>query len=123
MTTAAKTGITGVDATYYLTKDLGAATTFYSNLLGFDATMHIPSTVSEWTFPSGETFGVYQPEEASNFRPGGGVLFHVADFNASLAACKAMGVPFDDHPAETPMCLMAFGQDPDGNNFILHQPK
>jgi len=123
MTTAAKVGITGIDASYYLTKDLGAATSFYSNLLGFEPSMHIPSMVSEWTFPSGETFGVYQPQDGGEWRKSGGILFKVADFKASVNACKAMGVKFDEHEEETPMCFMAFGEDPEGNSFIIHQHK
>jgi predicted enzyme related to lactoylglutathione lyase len=123
MTTAAKTGITGIDASYYMTKDLGSSTAFYTNLLGFDPSMHVPGMVSEWTFPTGGTFGLYQPTDAADWHPGGGILFHVDDFKASLEACKAVGAKFDDHPEETPMCFMAFGQDPEGNNFIIHQPK
>ena len=123
MTTAAKVGITGIDATYYLVKDLGNATAFYTNLLGFEPSMHVPKTVSEWTFSTGETFGIYQPQDAKDWHPSGGILFHVADFAASVAACKTLGVKFSEHPEETPMCHMAFGEDPEGNNFIIHQLK
>ena len=123
MATAAQVGITGIDASYYLTKDLDAATKFYSTLLGFDPTMHAPDMVSEWSFPSGETFGLYQPEDAANWHPSGGVLFAVADFDASPEACKAIGVKFEEHPTETPMCHMAFGEDPEGNTFIIHKRK
>jgi predicted enzyme related to lactoylglutathione lyase len=123
MTTAAQVGITGIDAAYYLTKDLNAATTFYSTLLGFEPTMHAPDTVSEWTFKSGESFGIYQPQNAADWHPSGGVLFAVTDFEASIAACKAIGVKFEDHPMETPMCHMAFGEDPEGNTFIIHKQK
>jgi predicted enzyme related to lactoylglutathione lyase len=123
MTTAAKVGITGIDASYYLTKDLGRSTTFYSGLFGAEPSLHIPQTISEWTFAGGETFGLYQPQEASEWHPGGGVLFHVADLAAARAASESLGARFESHPEETPMCHMAFGQDPEGNNFILHQPK
>jgi predicted enzyme related to lactoylglutathione lyase len=122
MTTAATVGISGIDATYYLVKDLDKATAFYTSLLG-EASMHVPKMITEWTFTGGETFGIYQPEDAKDWHPSGGILFHVKDINASVEACKALGVTFEDHPDETPMCYMAFGADPEGNNFILHQAK
>jgi len=124
MTTAAKVGITGIDASYYLTKDLNKATSFYTSLFGTDPTMHVPNMVSEWTFAKdGTTFGLYQPEDAANWRAGGGVIFHVEDIQASKEAARSVGSTFDDHVEETPMCFMAFGNDPEGNSFILHQVK
>lgn len=123
MPTAEKVGITGIDASYYMTKDLKAATDFYSKLFGFEPSMAVPEMVSEWNLDDGSTFGLYQPEDRSNWHPGGGLLFHVADFKGAVAAAKALGATFDDHEEETPMCFMAFGTDPEGNNFILHTPK
>jgi predicted enzyme related to lactoylglutathione lyase len=123
MTTAAKVGINGIDASYYLTKDLTRSTAFYSGLFGMEPSLHIPQTVSEWTLPAGETFGLYQPQDPDEWRVSGGILFHVDDLAAARAASETLGARFDDHPEETPMCYMAFGQDPEGNNFILHQRK
>jgi predicted enzyme related to lactoylglutathione lyase len=124
MTTAAKVGITGIDAAYYLTKDLGKSTGFYTALFGFEPTMHVPETVSEWTFDKdGTTFGLYKPEDAGNWRPSGGLLFHVDDLKSARSASETLGASFDEHHEETPMCFMAFGEDPEGNTFILHQRK
>lgn len=124
MTTAAKVGITGIDASYYLTKDLGKATTFYTGLFGTEPTMHIPDMVSEWTFDKDDTtFGLYQPKDTSDWNPSSGLLFHVDDINAARAAAETVGAKFEEHQEETPICHMAFGSDPEGNNFILHQRK
>jgi predicted enzyme related to lactoylglutathione lyase len=123
MTTTATVGITGIDASYYMTKDLDAATAFYTKFFAAEPSMHIPNMVTEWTFGSGETFGLYMPEDKSEWHPSGGLLFHVNDFNAAVDAAKALGATFEDHPQETPMCWMAFGSDPEGNRFILHAPK
>jgi len=123
MTTAAKVGITGIDASYYITKDLNKATEFYSNLFGIPPTMQVPDMVTEFTFAGGETFGLYMPEDKSEWRPSGGLLFHVEDIKAARAAAESIGAKFDDHEEETPMCFMAFGQDPEGSMFILHQTK
>jgi catechol 2,3-dioxygenase-like lactoylglutathione lyase family enzyme len=123
MTTTNTIGITGIDATYYLAKDLERATSFYTALLG-PPTMAMPGMVSEWTFAGGESFGLYQPHDAADFHPSGGVLFHVGDIKAAVAAAKAAGVSFDDDGKieETPVCYMAFGRDDDGNGFLFHQP-
>ena len=124
MTTAAKVGITGIDASYYITKDLGKSTAFYTSLFGSEPTLHVPQTVSEWTFDSDDTsFGLYQPEDTSEWYPSGGILFHVDDLKAARAASESLGASFDEHQEETPMCYMAFGTDPEGNHFILHQRK
>jgi len=123
MTTAAKVGISGIDASYYMTKNLASATAFYNSLFGAEPSMHVPETVSEWSFSDGTTFGLYQPQDAEGWYAGGGILFHVDDLNAAKAASEALGATFDEHPEETPMCFMAFGEDPEGNRFILHQPK
>jgi predicted enzyme related to lactoylglutathione lyase len=124
MTTAATVGITGIDASYYLTKDLGKATAFYTSLFGFEPSMHVPDMVSEWTFGrDGTTFGLYQPHDSADWHPSGGILFNVPDIKAARKASETLGASFDDHEEETPMCFMAFGTDPEGNTFILHQPK
>ena len=123
MTTAAKVGISGIDASYYLTKDLGEATTFYSSLFGFEPTLHVPDMISEWTFAKDDTsFGLYQPHDANDWHPGSGVLFHVDDIHGAKTASETLGATFDGEE-DTPGCFMAFGTDPEGNNFILHQRK
>lgn len=119
----ATVGVTGVDATYYLVKDLERATRFYTSLLGAEPSMTFPDIVAEWTFPGGTSFGIYKPEE--DWRRSGGVLFNVSDLDAAIAAAKAGGVTLDDDGKieETPVCRMAFGEDTEGNTFVLHQPK
>jgi len=42
----------------------------------------------------------------------------------AMADAKARGVKFhDDEITATPGCHMAFGEDPEGNQFILHHRK
>jgi len=114
--------VKGIDATYYTTKDLAKSTKFYTDLLGCEPTMHMPGFVSEWTFPGGESFGLYQSED---FSPSGGVMFAVDDPAAFVAAAMARGVQFGDGGKleETPACHMAFGRDDEGNGFIIHRRK
>jgi predicted enzyme related to lactoylglutathione lyase len=121
-TTAHK--VSGIDASYYYVQDLDRATKFYTELLGAEPTLAFPGMVSEWTFPNGESFGLYKPNE-SEFRPSGGIMFVVEDVPAAVAEHMARGVKFhgEGHIEETPVCHMAFGEDTEGNGFIFHKRK
>ncbi|MBV8170427.1 MAG: VOC family protein [Candidatus Eremiobacteraeota bacterium] len=122
MATAGATKVKGLDASYYTVKDLARATKFYNELLGMEPTFTFGENVVEYTFPDGETFGLYRTDE---WTPHGGLLFSVDDIQKAIAENKARGVKFDGdgHVEETPVCHMAFGEDSEGNSFILHQRK
>ena len=49
-------------------------------------------------------------------------MFGVQDINAALKAMRERGAELSD-PVETNVCFMAFGKDPDGNRFIIHERK
>ena len=116
--------VNGVDASYLYVQDLGRATEFYTKLLGAEPTTVVGDIVREWTLPYGESFGVYKPgPEEGGFRHGGGVLFNVEDVEAARDAARSWGVVFHGEIEETAVCHMAFGQDSEGNGFILHRRK
>lgn len=122
--TSTSISVNGIDAAYYYVKDMKRAVEFYTALLGAEPTMNFSEQVYEWTFRSGETFGLYQPSDSEGgFRPGGGVLFNVDDVAAARDAAKARGVIFHGDLEDTPVCHMAFGVDSEGNGFILHRRK
>jgi predicted enzyme related to lactoylglutathione lyase len=123
MATASKMQVRAIDASYYTVKDLAAQTKFYAQVLGFEPTLTVPNFVSEWTFPGGETFGLYRSEEGRT--SGSGVMFQVDDVHAAVETCKALGVKFqeDGKVEDTPGCHMAFASDPEGLGFILHKKK
>ncbi len=114
--------VSGIDATYYYAADLGRATKFYNELLGLEPTMQYEDMVSEWTFPGGETFGLYKPH-SGDVQTSHGVMFAVGDLESAVSQHKARGVKFHGDLEDTPACRMAFGEDPEGNTFILHQRK
>jgi predicted enzyme related to lactoylglutathione lyase len=123
MVTEAMTAVVrGIDATYYMTKDLAAATAFYNDLFGMVPAVVAPGMFAEYTFPDGASFGLY---ESSGFYPGGTAMFAVDDVAAFVAAAQARGVAFaqDGKIEDSPSCWMAFGSDPDGNQFIIHKRK
>lgn len=123
---ATATKVRGIDATYYTVKDLDRATGFYTKLLGAEPTFQVPGMVSEWTLGDDQAFGLYKPpqgEGSGEFHPSGGVMFVVDDVKTAVDAHKAAGVTFHGDIEDTPMCHMAFGQDSEGNGFILHKRK
>ena len=113
--------VTGIDAVYYTCKDVNALTKFYTDLLGAEPAMTWPDRLAEWTFADGNSFGLYGTPEGS---PGGSAMFAVDDVAQAMADAKGRGVKFfDDEVTDTPACHMAFGEDPEGNQFILHHRK
>jgi predicted enzyme related to lactoylglutathione lyase len=124
MATASTIGIRGIDTTSYLVKDVARAEKFYTDLIGFEPTLRFLPVGVEWTFPSGETFGIVKPP-AAPWEKCGGVHFGVGNIKAAVAACQARGIEFSDNAKiyETPGCFLAFGIDSEGNDFILHEMK
>ncbi len=79
--------------------------------------------IAEWDLgDGGEAFGLYKGEQYEHCD---GVMFAVDDVVASVAELRERGVQFADNGAveDTPVCHMAFGNDSEGNGFILHQRK
>ncbi len=116
--------VSGIDATYYTVADIDSETSFYTELLGAPPETSWPGRLSEWSFSDGTSFGLYRTEEKVH-APSGSVMFAVADVAAAVAEGRARGVVFheDGEITDTPVCHMAFGQDPEGNQFILHMRK
>ena len=117
--------VTGIDAIYYTVKDVATTTKFYTDLLGAEPAMTWPGKLAEWTFTDGNSFGLYGMEgEGGSGGRNGSAMFAVADVAKAMADAKARGVKFhDDEITDTPACHMAFGEDPEGNQFILHHRK
>ena len=116
--------IKGIDVAVYLVKDVERAKRFWRDTMGCDVTAEWGDMGAEFTFPDGTTFGLFKPDD-QEWRRGGGILFAVDDLDAAVAQYKARGVKLDDdgHIEDTPVCRMAFGEDSEGNYFILHQRK
>ena len=101
------------------TRDIERAVAFYRDVIGLPQNPREPTE-----FEAGNvTLAVWKPEDhgvefvstASH-----GIALRVADVASARAELEAKGVDFlgtDD----SGVCHMAFGQDPDGNAFILHR--
>src|ERR1700736_5649015 len=95
MATAGATKVKGVDAGYYMVKDLDRATKFYNDFLGMEPTLTVPGMISEYTFAGDETFGLYKSPDG-DWRIGHGMLFAVDDIDAAVADYTKRGMKFDD---------------------------
>lgn len=113
--------VSGIDATYYTTANLERAVEFYRALLGGEPTTLVPGRVAEWVLGDQSAFGLYcMPNYEGDSC--GSVMFAVSDVVNAMTQAKERGVRFDgDDITKTPECEMAFGRDPDGNQFILHR--
>lgn len=126
MTTTSKVSSPrGIDAVYYVVKDVARARAFYEQFLGFH-----PSFVSEsgdWTgveyeLPSGQTFGLGKNAEVP-WRECGGVMISVADVAESTRGVFDGGGKVLAGPMDGPVCSMTWCEDTEGNTFCLHHRK
>ncbi|HEY4439676.1 MAG TPA: VOC family protein [Candidatus Elarobacter sp.] len=115
--------IQGIHSSYYTVRDADALTKFYSAFLG-EPVMHMPGRFTEWNFGDGTSFGLYGTPDAEA-GSSGSVMFGVADLPKALDELRALGVTLhgDGEITDTPVCTMAFGEDPEGNQFIVHSRK
>lgn len=118
--TDTKTAIKGMDIAAYLVRDPQKAIAFYRDVLGMTPTMvDEQGRGAEFTLADGSTFGVWKPEDGET---GGAIMFAVEDAKRAVEHYRARGLQLSD-VMESPVCLMAFGQDPEGNSIIIHQRK
>jgi catechol 2,3-dioxygenase-like lactoylglutathione lyase family enzyme len=107
-----------VDFVTIPTRDRERSRVFYHETLGLPLDRNNPREVTAGQV----TLAFWEPEsDGAEFSPMvGGIALRVLDVAAARAELEAKGVDFlgtDD----SGVCHMAFGQDPDGNTFILHR--
>jgi predicted enzyme related to lactoylglutathione lyase len=112
--------ITGLDLAGCLVGDAARSIAFYRDVLGMTPTDQ-QERGAEFTLPDGSTFGVWRGDEGDR-TSGGCMMFAVDDASEAVALFRERGAQLSD-PMETPVCFMSFGEDPDGNVFVIHQRK
>jgi predicted enzyme related to lactoylglutathione lyase len=121
-TASPATTITGLDITYHVVTDIPRAKAFYRDILGLTPAFDYPGERGvEFELADGQTFGIWSPG-GDDVKPHAGTMFAVPDAHAAVAAIRARGGTISDVD-ETPVCYMAFGNDPDGIGFVIHQRK
>jgi catechol 2,3-dioxygenase-like lactoylglutathione lyase family enzyme len=111
--------ITGIDFVGIPSRDAERSRAFYVETLGLR-----PDENSRFEFWAGDTcFGVWEPEKMGfafapqkNAHP----ALHVDDVAAARAELERKGVEFRGETFDTGVCHMAFFNDPDGNDLMLH---
>ncbi len=92
---------------------------FYVETLGLR-----PDATGDAEFWVGDTcFGIYEPATfGMEFAPQklAHLALHVDDMAAARAELEAKGVQFQGETFDTGVCYMAFLNDPDGNDLMLH---
>jgi predicted enzyme related to lactoylglutathione lyase len=119
------TRVKGIDATYYTVQDLDGLTKFYTQMFGVEPAFSQPDMFTEWTFDDGSSFGLYM-SEARPMNRSGSAMFAVDDVAAAAEHLKNLNALVqhgDDQVGDFPTCWMAFGKDPEGNQFIIHKRK
>jgi predicted enzyme related to lactoylglutathione lyase len=76
----------------------------------------------EYELSTGQTFG-FGKNEAVPWRESGGVMFAVEDVAASAARVREFGGHVHAEPFDTPVCIMSWCEDTEGNTFCLHHRK
>jgi catechol 2,3-dioxygenase-like lactoylglutathione lyase family enzyme len=107
-----------VDFVTVPTRDIARSRAFYHETLGLPLDPNNPREVTAGQV----TLAFWDPEsDGIEFSPiVGGIALRVPDVAAARAELEAKGVEFLG-TEDSGVCHMAFGQDPDGNTFVLHR--
>jgi predicted enzyme related to lactoylglutathione lyase len=120
---ADQTSIVGLDIASVFVSDPARSIAFYRDVLGLKPTeVDVQGRGAEFTLADGSTFGVWRPDFAEGRQPGSSGMFAVPDAYAAVARMRERGAMLSD-PMESPVCFMAFGTDPEGHAYMIHQRK
>jgi catechol 2,3-dioxygenase-like lactoylglutathione lyase family enzyme len=102
------------------TQDLERSRSFYRDVLGMRPDPH-----AEWESWAGDTcFASWAPEQMGLpfiAQKGNPLTLRVDDVAAARSDLEAKGVVFSGDTMDTGVCHMAFFEDPDGNELMLHR--
>ncbi len=111
--------IASLDFVAIPSRDADRSAQFYAEVLGLRR-----DPKAQYEFWVGETCcAIWEPDKmGGTFAPqkNGHLALHVDDIDASRAELEAKGVEFIGETVDTGVCRMAFFNDPDGNDLMLH---
>jgi predicted enzyme related to lactoylglutathione lyase len=111
----------------YPVTDMARARAFYEGTLGLTPSWVVGEAGGmQWTeYGIGNgtlALGAGAPDWKPNSH-GCSVGLEVDDFEKAIAELKGKGAKFQMEPFESPVCRMAFVNDPDGNAVCIHKRK
>jgi catechol 2,3-dioxygenase-like lactoylglutathione lyase family enzyme len=111
--------LTKLDFVAIPSQDANRSRHFYGETLGLRSDNH-----AENEFWAGDQcLSIWEPANfGMEFAPqnNGHLAFHVDDVDAGRSELEGKGVAFAGETFDTGVCKMAFFNDPDGNNLMLH---
>jgi predicted enzyme related to lactoylglutathione lyase len=111
--------IASLDFVAIPSRDADRSAQFYGEVLGLRR-----DPKAQYEFWVGETCcAIWEPDKmGGTFAPqkNAHLALHVDDIDASRAELEAKGVEFIGATFDTGVCRMAFFNDPDGNDLMLH---
>jgi predicted enzyme related to lactoylglutathione lyase len=117
--------VTGVDFIGIPTRDIEASMRFYGDVLGLPRSVYREGMFAE--FETGNcTLNIMHAENMGlPHEPVRNALaLHVDDMDVALERMREAGIAVTGHggepPFDTGVCYMAFLEDPDGNQLMLH---
>ena len=81
----------------------------------------MPGTWAEFVLTDGSAFAIGKHDNHP-WQAGDNIVFAVPDVSSAVESVRLLGGTAAD-PSESPVCYMAFGQDTEGNQLILHRRK
>ena len=111
--------IASLDFVAIPSRDADRSAQFYAEVLGLRRDQK-----AQYEFWVGETCcAIWEPDKlGGTFAPqkNAHLALHVDDIDAARAELEAKGVEFIGETFDTGVCRMAFFNDPDGNDLMLH---
>ncbi len=111
--------IASLDFVAIPSRDADRSAQFYGEVLGLRR-----DAKAQYEFWVGETcVAIWEPDKmGGTFAPqkNAHLALHVDDIEATRAELEAKGVEFLGETLDTGVCHMAFFNDPDGNDLMLH---
>ena len=114
--------VTGVDFVSIPTQDLERAAAFYGETLGLRRSVHNPDRGFAEFETGNLTLSIIDPAKMGMEHKVGHntIALHVEDVGQARATLEARGVAFHGETFDTGVCHMAFFNDSEGNDLMLH---
>ena len=112
----------GIDATFFLVKDMKRARAFYDGLFGMKPATEHAEYWAEYELPDGATFALGNNPSA-DWRSSAGLLLGIEDLEDGMKRVKELGGSVTDVEMNGEKCKAHECIDTEGNYLYLHERK